>query len=146
MGLEDIVNFLMKPVEALASMVYDVCFTTKVAVSTGKDGKKSYTRTYSGSTLQKACATMGSDYKKAKDTVMKYTLRPVDSVLSGVYNTVESILTTAYTALDKKVISPVSEYFYTHPWTWRAGAVLGMTTLALTGAYLAYVPMYMILA
>lgn len=146
MALEDIVNFLLKPAEALASIVYDVCFTTEVESTTQDDGTKTYKKTYSGSKLQEACEIIRNDYRKAKDTLMKYTLRPVDTVLTGVYNLLENILKTTYTTIDKKVISPVSEYLHTHPWTWRAGASLALAGLALTSAYFIYTPMYLVLA
>ena len=42
MGLEDLVNLILKPFEGVAQVVYDICFATDIKREVGNDGKVSY--------------------------------------------------------------------------------------------------------
>ncbi len=119
MGLEDIVNFLLKPVEALAEIIYDVCFLIEVNKSVKKvDGKDIiiYSKKYSGSDIQKTFETMGKDYLTVKEFLMKYTFKLVDTVVSKTYDIIEEHLKVLNENLDKKVFTPLSEYVKKNPW------------------------------
>ena len=110
MGLEDIVNFLLKPVENLVEKV----------------------SSYMPDSVQKVLKTIGSDYLTVKEFLMKYTLRPVDHVSRVAYDVVEAPVKALYEALDTKVFTPSLEYVKKNP-----RKVLGLG-LALPLGYLIY--------
>ena len=64
MGLEDIVNFLVKPMEKLAQIVYGIV---------------------PESGLKNVLGTIGKDYLSAKEVILKYSLRPVDTATKYVF-------------------------------------------------------------
>ncbi|MDP3728559.1 MAG: hypothetical protein Q8R18_03850 [bacterium] len=145
MGLEDIVNFLLKPVESLGSIIYDICFTTKIdKVVTKKDGIEviSYKRTYSGSDLQKAFEIMGRDYLGVKEFLMKYTLRPVDTVAVTIYDVIEAPVKALYETLDKKVFTPSIELVKNNPWKVAGLVSLPLALYASSLFYAAGYPLY----
>lgn len=93
MGLEDIVNFLLKPIENLVQKVMS----------------------YALQSMQEALQAMGKDYLSVKEFLMKYTLRPVDTVSRIAYDVVEAPVKALYETLDKKVFTPVTEYVQKNP-------------------------------
>jgi len=110
MGLEDIVNFLLKPIESIVK---------KVA-------------SYAPKSMQEHLQVIGKDYLTVKEFLMKYTLRPVDHVSRVAYDVVEAPVKALYEALDTKVFTPSLEYVKKNP-----RKVLGLG-LALPLGYLIY--------
>ncbi|MBI5798046.1 hypothetical protein HZA98_04045 [Candidatus Woesearchaeota archaeon] len=94
MGLEDIINFLLKPVEGVARAVYGFAPATK------PDEKGKPVRAF-----KEDLAAMGKDYMKAKNIVMGYTVKPMDRLGDYVYK-----------KLDSYVFTPLTKAYQNHPY------------------------------
>lgn len=145
MGLEDIVNFLLKPIESITRFVYDSCFVTEVQKEViQKDGKNVTVsrKKYSGSDIQKAFETMGEDYRTVKEFLLKYTLRPVDTVAAATYNGVEAPVKALYETLDTKIFTPITKYVKENPWKTAALISLPLALYTSSLFYAAGYPLY----
>ena len=117
MGLEDIVNFLLKPIESIVK---------KVA-------------SYAPKSMQEHLQVIGKDYLTVKEFLMKYTLRPVDTVAATAYDVIEAPVKALYETLDKKVFTPSIEYIQKNPW--KVAGLLSIPLSLYAGSlfYAAYV-------
>lgn len=116
MGLEDIVNFIFKPMESLAK---------KIA-------------SYAPQVLQEGLNAIGKDYLTVKEFLMNYTLKPVDKAARKAYDAIQPAAKIFCENLDKKIIGPAIDYVKKNPWK-----VAALVTLPLAlYLYAAYLPAY----
>jgi hypothetical protein len=87
MGLEKIVDMLLKPLEGVAQLVYDAVYLEKEEIVKGSDGKESIKKVYSSkpSELKHYLDLLRVDYKTSKDMVYEMSVRPIDKFLKNVY-------------------------------------------------------------
>ena len=79
MGLEDLVNLVLKPFEGVAQIVYDACFATDIKREVGKDGKVSYKVSYTNENPIRAIFDYGKKaYTTSKNFVQEKVVRRLD--------------------------------------------------------------------
>ncbi len=99
MGLEKLVNAILKPVEKLAGIVYDTVFATSKI-----DDKGVTTNKYSGGYAQRFFGAIGGAYKSLKEVIMNYSVKPVDKFVDY-----------SYAKMDKYFLQPLSKTYEAHP-------------------------------
>jgi len=79
MGLEDLVNLILKPFEGVAQVVYDVCFATDIKREVGNDGKVSYKVQYmENNPIRPLFDKVKEGYTTIKDFGQKHVSRRFD--------------------------------------------------------------------
>lgn len=99
MGLEDLVNLLLKPIEGVAQLVYDVCFATKIE-RVVTNGKVSYNTTYSNNSLRPYFDRVKNAYGSVKKFVQEKVVRRLDSC---------ALYLEKY--VNESIVKPVSEFY-----------------------------------
>ncbi len=78
MGLEDLVNLILKPFEGVAQLVYDACFATSIKKES-VDGKVTYKTTYSNNSLRPYFDKVKNAYIAGKNFVQEKVVRRLDN-------------------------------------------------------------------
>jgi hypothetical protein len=79
MGLEDLVNLILKPLEGVAQLVYDACFAEDIKKEVGKDGKVAYKVKYTEkNSLRPYFDKIKTGYQAGKKFVQEKVVRKLD--------------------------------------------------------------------
>lgn len=86
MGLEDLVNLILKPLEGVGQVVYDLCFATS-RTKEACEGKVTYKYTYmTDNPFRKYFDNVKNGYKAVKEFTLKQTARRLDTGISYLEN------------------------------------------------------------
>jgi len=118
MGLEKLIDLLLKPIEGIAQAVYDAAYLEEEVIEKGKDGKETIRKVYSSkpSELQHYLDLLRVDYKTSKDMAYDLTVRPVDKYAKAGYEKLKKT----------DIFKPFVDLYKAHPVLTTAGCLLAL--------------------